>query len=321
MPEKIPALLLLAGDTYLAEKKFGAHVTQIQSEIKGQIASQTFYLSQTPLETVLSAARNLPFFAAAQVFRVKEAGQTKEKQLEMLAAYLEHPSKETFLVFEAEMLAKDNPLAKLAAQKGQVWFPEDAEKKSAASRLIREKLRLSGKSLDSEALQRLEEETGDAPALLDSLLEQLILRAGDQKEITFEMFEAFRENWKEVDVFSLTDAVAAKNTGRALLLLRRLMEAADQEPFALVGILHWQIRRLWLARVLLDEGEPESVVLQKCKIFSPGKGGAFLHQARSFSRRQIEQALEGLFRLDWKLKTGQVEGEAALESWVVEAAS
>ncbi|HLD49983.1 MAG TPA: DNA polymerase III subunit delta [bacterium] len=321
MPEKIPALLLLAGDSYLAGKKFTAHFAQIQAAIQGQVSSQTVYLSQTPLETVLTASRNLSFLTRAQVFRVKEISQIKEKQLEMLAAYLARPAESAFFVFEAETLAKDSPLMKLLAKHGQIQIFEDSEKKSAGGRLIREKLRNAGKSLDAEALQRLEEEAGEAPALLDSLLEQLILRAGDQKEISFEMFEAFRENWKEVDVFSLTEAVAAKNAGRALTLLRRLLDAADQEPFALVGILHWQIRRLWLARILLDEGQPERNVLQKCKVFSAGKQGGFLRQVRSFSRPQIEKTLEGLFKFDWKLKTGQVEGEAALESWVVEAAS
>lgn len=321
MPEKTPALLLLAGDSYLAEKKFAEHLTQIQNEIKGPVSSQTVYLSQTPLETVLASARNLSFLTQAQVFRVKEIALIKEKQLEMLTAYLARPAEAAFFVFEAESLAKDSPLMKLLAKHGQIQIFEETEKKSAGGRLIREKLRAAGKTLDPEALQRLEEEAGDAPTLLDSLLEQLIFRAGEEKTISYEMFEAFRENWKEVDVFSLTEAVATKNAGRALILLRQLLEAADQEPFALVGILHWQIRRLWLARVLLDEGQPERNVLQKCKVFSAGKQGAFLRQVKSFSRPQIEKTLDGLFKFDWKLKTGQVEGETALESWVVEAAS
>lgn len=320
MPEKTPALLLLVGDPYLTDKQYSVYFSQIQSSVKGQISSQTCYLSQTSLDEALAAARNLSFLTQAQVFRIKEAVQLKEKQLETLTAYLAHPADTAFFVFEAETLAKDSPLMKLITKYGRVQILDDAEKKNAGARLIREKLRQAGKTLAPEALQRLEDEAGDAPALLDSLLDQLILRAGEGKEISFEMFEAFRENWKEVDVFSLTDAVASKNAGRALMMLRRLLDAADQQPFALVGILHWQIRRLWLARVLLEEGQAESAVLQKCKVFG-GRQGAFLRQVKSFSRTQIERALDGLFQFDWKLKTGQVEGEAGLENWVVEAAS
>jgi len=71
---------------------------------------------------------------------------------------------------------------------------------------------------------------------------------------------------------------------------------------------------------LLDEGESEGRVMQKCRI-SPKQAPFFKRQFKHFSRVQLERALENLFQLDWKLKTGQVNGPLAMEAWVIETTS
>ena len=47
----------------------------------------------------------------------------------------------------------------------------------------------------------------------------------------------------------------------------------------------------------------------------------FLKQLKNLSRARLEQSLEGLFQLDWKLKTGQAEDGPGLETWVVKSTS
>ena len=43
-----------------------------------------------------------------------------------------------------------------------------------------------------------------------------------------------------------------------------------------------------------------------------------MRQYKQFKRERLEKAIEGLFRLDLELKTGQLDGPLGLELWILE---
>jgi DNA polymerase III subunit delta len=318
MADVFPAVCLLAGDPFLAEQKYDQILKALQAKTKGELAVHSRSLSETSLDSILSEARSLPFLTAAQIFKLSNAQVLKEKNSEALERYLKSPSDFSYLVFEAESIEKDHFLSKLLASSGGVFLMEPSQKKKSGDRLIREKMRRAGKNLTPDAMEILEEQAGDAPAFLDSVLDQLILYSGTEKEITGAMVEAFKENWKEPNVFALTDAIAARKTGEALVLANQILEKSDREMIGLLGLLHWQIRRFWQAKTLLEEGAAQAEIMRRCRI-SPKQAPFFWRQLQSFTRKKLEKILEGLFDLDWKLKTGRAEGNAAIETWLVNA--
>ncbi|MDA9101245.1 hypothetical protein N9K06_01070, partial [Omnitrophica bacterium] len=103
---------------------------------------------------------------------------------------------------------------------------------------------------------------------------------------------------------------------RALLLLEQVMEAQD-DLFGLMGLLHWQIRKLWHGKYLLEHGYSERAMLEACKI-SPKQAPYLLRQLKSFSLKKLEEALEGLFQIDWKFKSGRAQGPLEIESWLLQ---
>ena len=315
--EKIATLFI--GDPFLTEARALAVASSLRTKIAGEISSRTCRLSEISLEQVLTEARTLPFLAPAQVFRLRESESLKENQVAVLEKYLQNPFPSSFLIFEAESLPKTSTLVNVIQKYGEVVVLDAREKKAAASRFIREKLKRAGKTMTPQGIALLEERVGDLPEFLDSLLEQLIGYAGGQAQITDSMVEDFEENWKPLDVFTLTDAIAGQKKGEALIFLRRFVEENGTDLISLIGLLHWQLRRFWQARVLLDEGKAEENVLKKCGV-SVRQAPFFMRQLKAFSRRKLERAVEGLFQLDWKIKTGRVEGIPAFESWLVETA-
>lgn len=310
---------LLAGDLYLIEEKAKSLIQTFQGNLKADgLHLQSFKLTETPLDTILTACRNLPFLVSFQIFRVQEAQALKEKKLESLTEYLNSPSSFSALIFEAVSIEKDHALVKLLnAKKAPVYFLDDLEKRGAGAKLVREKLRKSGKTLAPGVLERLEEQGGDAPAFIDSVLDQLLLYAADKKEITEEMLEQFQENWKEPNIFVLTDALVSRRKKDALICLKQILEQDEKEVISLIGLLHWQIRRFWQAKVLQEDGVSQSEILRKVKV-SPKQAPFFTRQLQGLSRRKLEEALEGLFQLDWGLKSGRAEGAADLEKWVIQ---
>ncbi len=312
-----PAYLLI-GDAFLAGEKFKQIQTQIDKTYSGDIACQTVHLTDAPFENVLQQARTLPFLVSAQMFRIQDLHKMNKESVEMLSAYLEAPTERSFLVFQDLEIKKNDALVKLLQKRGDVYFLEEEKSPNEAVRYIREKLKSFGKTITPGALTRLQQDYGEVPSFLDSVLDRLIAYAGKASTIDETMVDIFQEQFKAVNVFQLTDAIASRQTGAALALLKQLLEEGDGQTVALIGLLHWQIRRLWLAKVLLEEGEPESTIMRKCKM-SPRQVPFLMRQLKPFSRERLERALEGLFQIDWKIKSGRTDGEVALESWLVEA--
>lgn len=315
MAEKFPAAFLACGEPFLTENRWTSFLSELKTQ-KGEITTQVFHVSDNDLDSVLSQARSLPFLSKFQAFRIKES--EKLKKLEPLERYLEKPFAETLLFFESAGLAKDHPLAKLLSQKGQVQYFESAqENRASGSLFIKQKLKNSGKVLGPGVVEKLEQIAEVSPSFMDSFLEKLIVYSAEQKEITEDMVEMFHEKMEDTDTFQLTNALFAGRPGQALVTLKKLLSEDEKELIPLLGFLHWQVRRMWVARVLMEEGIAEPEILRRSKVYSK-QAPFFVRQYKQFKRERLENAIEGLFQLDWQVKTGQMDGALGLELWILE---
>lgn len=315
MPSKFPAAFLACGEPFLTEVYWNSLLSEAQSK-KPQTVAQVFHAGDCDLDGLLAQARSLPFLAESQLFRIKEA--EKIKKVEALERYLKKPFEHTVLFFEAVTAAKDHPLVKLIQQKGEVRFFEvSQENRASGSAFIRQKLQNAKKKLGPGAAEKLEQMAEFSPSFLDSFLEKLIVYSENQNEITEEMVEVFHEKAQETDTFQLSNALLAGKTGLSLIVLKKLLSEDEKELIPLLGFLHWQLRRLWVARVLLDEGVPEGEILRRIKVYSK-QAPFFIRQYKQFKKERLESALEGLFQLDWQVKTGQVDGALGLELWILD---
>ena len=319
MKNALPLVYLLAGIPFSCEEKGKQIIQNIQKKYPGESALKVYRLGENNFESILAEARTLPFLIEAQIFRLKDAGELKKTDIEVLKAYFASPAPSSFFILEVDEFDPKSALSLLVSDAGEIHVLE-SKGKAEGSQFIREKLKRFNKTIAPDALAKLETQTSDNPAFLASLLDQLINYAGGQKEITLQMVEAFEENWTETDVFKLTDAIAQKRTGDALYLLRKILDEGEQEIIELIGLLHWQIRRLWQVLILTQEHAPENLLLKKCRM-SPKQLPFVVRQAKALGRTKLEQAIEGLFQADWKLKTGQAEGSGILENWIVKITS
>ncbi|MDD5226933.1 MAG: DNA polymerase III subunit delta [Candidatus Omnitrophica bacterium] len=306
-------VFLIAGDPFLRTQKTKALVAEIEKRSGGPLAHQTFNLDETSLETVLAAARTLPFFSSGQVFYAQGAAALKSPDLAVLEAYLENPATGTTLVLEADDLKGASELQKLIKAKGQLFLLTKDEARGAGAAFIQQKLVQYHKTMTPGAKARVLAMCGDAVVFLDTMLERLVQFAGDLREIDEDMVNRFEENWTEMDVFKLTNALVDRDPSRVLKVFRDLMEFYEADLFSLVGILHWQLRQLWQAAMLLASGVSEREIGSKLRM-SPSRLGAL----RRFPVARLESAVEALYQIDRKSKSGQMEGISGLEAWLLE---
>lgn len=313
----IKKVFLFSGDTLLTEEKYKHVISQAEKKFGPGISRQTFYLKDASIQEILSQARTLPFMTEAQIFRIRECERLKKDDLETLANFFPLQPESTLLVFESDSITEKSPLFELIRKFGEASAAGKDRGGSSAARFIEDKLRQFGKTMSPEARRRVAAEVGDAPSFLDSILNQLILYAGDKTEITDEMIDLFEEKWSTADTFTFIDSVVSGNTAQSLSLFHELADKGDGDLIQLLGLLNWQLKRFWLAVVMLEEGQSESVVLKKCRLF-PNQARQFMAQARKMKRANVEAAVERLFQLDWAIKTGQTVDLYGMEKWIVE---
>lgn len=306
-------LFLLSGDAFLRTEKIKTLSAEFEKQAGGSVAHQTFDLQEGSFEEVLVAARTLPFFSLGQIFRVQNAESLKETDLEVLASYLENPLPQTLLILESDDLKGAAELQKLAKAKGQLIALAKAEARGAGVTFIQQKLAQYKKTMTPGAKARVLAMCGDAVMFLNTMIERLAQFAAEQTEIDESMVLRFEENWAEMDVFKLTNAVVDRDPGRALKVFRELTGIYEADVYSLVGILHWQLRQLWQAAMLLKSGVAEREICSKLKM-SSGR----IAVLRRFPLERLEAAVEDLYQFDKKSKTGQVDGVAGMESWLLQ---
>ncbi len=309
-------VVLLLGDSFLIEEKTNELAKKVRASAGSDLQVQTFYLADTPLDDVLRAARTLPFLVAGQIFHVRELARLKKADLESLEKYLQHPADAAWIFLEAPELPKNHGLSPLMERLGKVFVLEGKSGNPAVRRYLQDKIKRSGKLISPRGIALLEEEAGEMPSFLDSMVERLIAYAGDVNEISEEMVQTFAENWAEGDVFQLVNAIVDRKPDQALRHFRLIFQTNDREIGGLVGAVHNRIRKLWKASLLLSRGYPQSEVIKQCGV-STRQAPFFFRQLKQLPRKRLEAALEGLFDFDWKMKSGRGEAVPALESWIL----
>lgn len=315
-------LTVFVGDSFLADEQVKERITRHEKDNPGGVFKQTFRVKETPFKEILGLARTLPFLVQLQIFRIVDADLLKEDDLKALDIYLQSPGPRTLLYLQSQNTdLKKNPLKVWAEKKKfEVVIFSERDRQGTVARFIKDKVRASGKKIDPDAQRLLEEQAGGHPGLIGSVLDQIVQYAGDKPEITADMVALFEEKMTAINIYELVDAISFGKISRALFLFNSYLEENDSDLLSFLGLLHWQLRRFWLASSLLEQGVSESAVLFRCGV-RDYQAKAFMRQARQLSRAKLEKVIEGLFQTDWALKTGRFADERmAVESWLMTTA-
>jgi DNA polymerase III delta subunit len=122
----------------------------------------------------------------------------------------------------------------------------------AARATIREVLTAAGKRIEPDAVAGILERTGASMRGLASELDKLVLYVGSQATVTAADVAAVLSQNREANVFELTNALGARDGGRALAALRSLLAQREPAP-RILGMLGAEVRGLILARTVIEE--------------------------------------------------------------------
>ena len=229
--------------------------------------------------------------------------------------YFENPSPSGVLVLVVQTWLRTTRLAKMLAKVGQLIAVEEmkpAQLPQYAANYAKEQY---GKTFDRGAAHLLVQLAGDNPGRVTSEIEKLAVYVGNAQTITAADIEKLIGHNRIFNVFAVIDAIIAGNAGVAVERLRNMFATDKDSKFTSVGAFAFQFRRMFNAKVLLNDGMNEYQAAGKLRIW--GNKDAFFKQLRGLSLQRIAGFISEIARIDYAIKTGAQTPEAALEMLVM----
>jgi DNA polymerase-3 subunit delta len=323
MAEK-PIIYILHGDDEFAMDEF----------ITGMVAkmgdSTTAEMNITHLEgksytpgSLLSATHSMPFLADRRLVVLTDPlGAMKSPKIrENFKSVLEDiPNTTALVLLVSRPLVSERDKRKGvrhwlqkwgAEQDGRVLIREFAlpdERQMAA--WIQTKATELGGIFSYQAAGHLAEYVRNDPRLATQEINKLLAYVNFSRPVDPDDVERLTPYSAEGDVFKMVDALGNRNGELALRMLHRLLEG--DEPLKLFGMIVRQFRMLLLTREMLDAGYGELEISKRLKTY-PFVARKLVGQVRNFTIEALEEIYHKLLNVDKSIKTGQMEGDVALD--------
>jgi DNA polymerase-3 subunit delta len=250
--------------------------------------------------TILAAARTLPVMAPRRLVRVRGLSDRRAARFleQDLPAYLEDPVPSSCLLLEAERVDRRHRWVKAVQSRGAVRTCSLPSRPAELRAWIEGRIREGGKRPSSGTAAALLEQIGADANRLSLEIEKLILYVSGRSQVTPEDVEAASGAGRPHAIYELTDAIGARDPGRALSVLQSLV-AQGEAPLALLAGLANHLRRMLRAR----ECRPlNPTTVQQTLGVHPYTAQKLVEQVRHLDRNRLRLALEGVARTDRALK-------------------
>jgi len=263
----------------------------------------SFYGSEVNAARVIDSATSYPLMASHRVILLRDVQKMSPGDLEALAKYASKPNRTTYLIIT--MREKDSRKKGLEAlRKGSVCVDCRALYENQIVPWIQKYVRRLNMSITGPAAQLLASEVGASTSMLRGEIEKIQLYLGARQEITEEDVQQVAGFRKEYSIFSLQDAVGAKDVAGVLRIYENLFPNASTG--AIISSLARYFGQLHLAHGLPDRRD-QARLAEKAGVH------AFFAErlqkaAQNYTPAEIGNALEVLLQTDYLMKTqGVVE--------------
>lgn len=269
------------------------------------------------------AVDSLPFMTERTFVEVRNADVNKLKDGELFLKLLGDIPDYCTVAF---ILDADYELdRRLKFTKGFVELAYDmsfsTQSRSLLFNWISRRFAAAGKRIDFEAVERLIFVSG---SLMNQLIPEIEKIAAYTKGdcVTCAEVDAVAHHIPEADVFAMTGHVAKKEYNIAAGMLSELISGNDDnEPIMILALLGAQMRKLYAAKLALEEGLGIQYVMSTCNMRFESFARQLVEQSRAFSFSQLRRAIELCAEADYKMKSSSEDDAELLKETFMRIAS
>lgn len=314
-------------ETYLADQAIKALRQNYIDSAYQDFNDTVIDAGKTPLAEVITQWDTLPFFSEKRLIVVKncswfasqKTGLDDEDE-ERLIQYLASPSPDAIVVILAEGFDKRKKTSKALQKTGQLIECQKVDE-AELRKIMKEKLNDSGCEISQENLQYCIYLLGylekDSDRTLYDLMTQIdkLIAIANSNAITKEMLTKALEKPLDTNIFAFLDALSDGKAVDAIRIKQQLL-SDDLNDVQMTSMIYKHFRNLYKTILWLDKGYNPSVIAERLGVH-PFSAKKYASQCRQFRPNYLKQAVIDLATLDYRMKTGQITFETALDLMTV----
>ncbi len=266
-----------------------------------------------PVGEIIDLAETLPFLAERRVILISDSGLFKSGG-EKMAEYLSAPNATTYFVFTESEVDKRCRLYKTVKSKGYaVEFSTQDE--ATLKRWIAGLLSREGKRISENTLQLFLLKTGTDMENIQMELEKLICYCLDRDTVTSEDVEAVCTNRTANRIFDMVNAIADRQSKKALNLYYDLI-ALREPPMRILFLIARQCNMLLQAKTMRQKGFDNKAIGAQLGV-PPFIAGKYVTQADRFRSSDLRRAVQQCVDTEEAVKTGRMNDLMSVEMLIL----
>ncbi|CUP93621.1 DNA polymerase III subunit delta [Turicibacter bilis] len=314
---------ILGEQTVLCEKKINDLLTKHQIEsfdvVSYDMKEATIQEALFDLQTVAFLSNKKAVIVRNPSFLTgKEGKGDPAHDLNVFINFLEHPVTENILIVYApyEKLDERKKVVKILKKQSEVFTFETYSEQSL-KQWAEKKLKAEGIECHPKAIELLIKLTHAKIDVLYHEIEKIYLYFMNQpsKILSVEVVELLVARQLEDNVFLLTDALVQRKIKEAYLIYEDLM-TQNEEPFKLLILIANQFRLMSQVIGLSKQGYREADIAKTLNVH-PYRVKLIHGQSHRFEQETIAKYLYQLADIDYKIKSGVLQKELALEMFIL----
>ncbi len=265
------------------------------------------YPFDTRMVDLVALLRNGSLFASHKVVILSNVEGIKgQGDLALLADYCGTPSVDATLFLLSDQIGDvSSRITKAVPKERQKIFWEMFEGRKVE--WIKAFFRKRRIEIEQDAvdfiLEMVENNTHD----LDLECGRLADYFSSEGRLGLEQVQTYLYHSREENVFTLFERLAERDFGGSQEVLDKILLARESEPFAILGGLLWQVRKLAALHELLAENYQPEEALARLNVRSKRSQKVYLEAKRRFSREETQGLIVLIADTDRRIRTGRSE--------------
>lgn len=292
---------LLTGDDYYLYEKAYEMIKKVAKIELEEFNLLKFDDENYSMKAVLDSCEVLPIGSDKKIITIKNVAKVSESDKKMLEAYLSSPVDSTILVIF-------DYFDKFSGVNGVEIVDCKRFDKKIALAVIASELEKRGKQISLEAGEELLDFCNGYLTRVNCELDKLAYYDITNPVISKKMVDELVSKDADYVVFELTEALGQKNGDKALKILEKMIK----EP-GVLGLITNHFRRLFFIAIS-DMTDNALSGLLGVKEYAVRKQR---EQVKNFSRMQLKKIYSLLEEVDFKIKSGEMLSETALNYLVL----
>jgi len=312
-------IFLCGKDTYRSRQKLNEIIDSYKEANKSGLSLRFFAGEKISYEDFIDEISSVSMFKEKKMLIFKNVSVNKDFQEEFNENIKKFTdSKEIILFYEEGDVLKSKFFDSLKKVSKSQEFDILSGLKLKA--WIKKEIENYGVIINEEAVNRLVDFTGGDLWRLSEEIKKLALYKNKDKKISVEDIVLLVKPKIETDIFKTIDAISEKKKNVAISLLHQHLKEGDN-PVYLLTMINFQFRNLLILKsedsdYSFNKSYGSVSTLSKKLGMNPYVVRKTMQQIGKFSLEELKKIYRKISQIDFSIKTGKVDPEAALDLFI-----